>query len=265
MRTLGIDLATTDGTTGICEIDWRSRKSTVEVGRFADDLIAERVLTVQREGGWTSIDAPFGFPAAFSRSVHEWASSGRIPFETEHDIRRRLSDSYVAERQAAIKSESMPGSWNPWPLSSVVDLITPSAIRCARILTAVHNGQAVDRIGLTSRVLEAYPIAALRGWNVTTRRYKTVAADCEAVLGELCKAVRIESPVLIGRLPSGCEDDAVDAFVCALVARVVALADGSTGPEVVGDYDAAQLDTVRTEGWIHLPPAGHRLQALAAP
>jgi predicted RNase H-like nuclease len=83
-------------------------------------------------------------------------------------------------------------------------------------------------------------------------------------LGELCKAVRIESPVLIGRLPSGCEDDAVDAFVCALVARVVALADGSTGPEVVGDYDAAQLDTVRTEGWIHLPPAGHRLQALAA-
>ena len=265
MRTLGIDLATTDGTTGICEIDWASRTSTVDVGRFTDDHIAERIAATQRDRGWAAIDAPFGFPAAFSRAVHQWASAGRVPFESEHDIRRRLTDSYVAKRQAAIKSELMPGPWNPWPLSSVVDLITPSAIRCARILTAVHHGEAVDRIGLTSRVLEAYPIASLRTWNVTTKKYKTVAADCDAVLGHLCQSVEVTSPALVRPLPRGCEDDAVDAFACALIARVVALADGSTGPEAVRDYDADQLDTVRTEGWIHLPTPGHQLQELAVP
>src|SRR5438128_1051200 len=105
MRTLGIDLATTDGSTGICEIDWHDRTSTVEVGQFADEVIVGRIRDVRQRGGWISIDAPFGFPAAFTRSVQDWWTVGKVRLEADHEIQRRVSDGYVAVRQAAIKAE----------------------------------------------------------------------------------------------------------------------------------------------------------------
>lgn len=77
------------------------------------------------------------------------------------------------------------------------------------------------------------------------------------IFEELCHQAGVSCPEGLGAI----DDDAVDAFVCALVAQVVALADGAT----VDDIDAAQLDTVREEGWIHLPPRRHRLDALASP
>jgi len=260
MRTLGIDLASTAGSTGICEINWESRTSWVEVGRFQDGLLLDRVREIRASQGWSSIDAPFGFPAAFSRAVAAWCSEGAVDLDSDHDIRRRLSDAYVARRQSAIKS-TLPGGWNPWPLSSVVDLITPSVIRCARILTLVSDGDPVDRIGLRSRVVEAYPIAALRAWGVPTDRYKRNKADCERVLAHLCEHTDLRPPQLRGKLASGGDDDVVDAFVCALLARVVATAGGATDPAFVDP--PLDLEVVRSEGWIHLPPAGHRLEDLA--
>lgn len=265
MRTLGIDLATSNGSTGICEVDWRHRTATVEVGRFEDEVITARIREVRGEGGWTSIDAPFGFPAAFNRSVQNWQTAGTVPVESDHDLRRRVTDGYIAKRQAEIKAEGMPGRWNTWPLSPVVDLITPTVIRCARILAAVHDGAPIDRIGLTSRVVEAYPISVLRAWAIATNNYKNVAAHCDLIFEKLSELTAVPRPALVGRPAKGCDDDAVDALVCALLARVVALADGATGPAAAGDTYASQLDTVREEGWIHLPPPHHRLRPLAAP
>lgn len=255
MRTLGIDLATTNGSTGICEIDWHRRTSKVEVGRFADDDIVGQIRDVRGDGGWISIDTPFGFPADFARSVHAWCRDGTVPDATDDEIRYRVSERYVAERQTAFKERM--GGRSTFPLSPVASLITPTIIRCARILTKVHDGAPLDRIGLTSRVVEAYPIAALRVWRITTNRYKKVAADCRMIFEKLCHQAGVSCPEGLGAI----DDDAVDAFVCALVAQVVALADGAT----VDDIDAAQLDTVREEGWIHLPPRDHRLDALAIP
>jgi len=262
MRTLGLGLASTGGSTGICEIDWESRTSFVEVGKFDDGLIASRVKDVQADGGWTAIDAPFGFPAAFSRAVSDWFNRGTVMADSDHDIRRRISDAYVATRQAELKSGALPGGWNPWPLSSVVDLITPSVIRCARILTAVHGGQPVDRIGLNSRVVEAYPVATLRVWGVATQKYKSTASDCDLIFENLCGRAGVRRPELRGKLATGCDDDAVDAFVCALLARTVALSGGATGPARV-EKPSLELPVIETEGWIHLPPPGHRLEDLA--
>lgn len=263
MRTLGIDLATSGGKTGICEIDWQRRRSTVEVGQFPDAVIAERIRAVRDDGGWTAIDAPFGFPIAFVRSVHDWRASGQVMQEREHNIRWRLTDEFVAARQSAIKAEHLPGPWNPWPLSSVVSLITPSVIRCARILTAVHKGEPVDRVGFGSRIVEAYPIAALRAWGILTNQYKKVAADCAIIFEALCESASVSRPEVVGCVPVGCDDDALDAFVCGLIARVVAVSDGATGPTAVSEPHAPDIDTVRLEGWIHLPLAGHPLDALA--
>lgn len=265
MRTLGIDLATTEGSTGICEINWDDRTATVSVGKFTDADLAERIRSVQRAGGWTSIDAPFGFPAAFVRAVHDWDRAGTVPAETDDELRRRVTDRYVHVRQAAIKEEGrIPGGWNPWPLSSVVDLITPTVIRCARILTAVNAGSKVDRVGFESHVVEAYPISALRIWDVPTNKYKTVPDDCERIFEVLCRRTGVAHPVASGGYADSHKDDAVDAFVCALLARVVALAGGASGPEHLDDSFDASPDIVRQEGWIHMPPTGHRLELLAA-
>lgn len=261
--TLGIDLASTNGSTGICEVDWSDRTSSVEVGRFADEEIAARIRAVNRAGGWAAIDAPFGFPVAFARAVHRWHSSGTVPAATDHDIRRRITDCYVAERQAIVKAERLPGGWNTWPLSSVVDLITPSVIRCARILMSANAGAPLDRIGLTSRIVEAYPIAALRSWGVATYKYKSNGADCDTMLRDLCEQTGLRQPVIGGPLARGCEDDVVDALVCALLACTVAGAGGTTGPQAAGEGYAAQLAIIEEEGWIHLPPPGHRLDSLA--
>jgi len=262
VRTLGVDLATTDGSTGICEVDWRARTGIVEVGRFTDDLIARRIKDVRDAGGWAAIDAPFGFPAAFALAVEQWRSTGFVSPATDHAIRRRLTDEYVAARQSVVKAEHLSGGWNPWPLSSVVDLITPTVIRCARILTIVNARTPTDRVGLTSRIVEAYPVAALRCWQVPTYKYKTVAADCRLIFEDLVGRTGVREPTQRGPLRNGCDDDAVDAFVCALVARAVASSAGATGPIAAGGVYAAQLSTIREEGWIHLPPPGHSLEAL---
>jgi hypothetical protein len=44
----------------------------------------------------------------------------------------------------------------------------------------------------------------------------------------------------------GCDDDGLDGFVCALVARA-ALAGNTTGP------GPEHLEVARREGWIHVP------------
>ncbi len=192
-----------------------------------------------------------------------WDTNGRIRTESDHRIRRRLTDEYVAERQLAWKIERKESRWNPWPLSSVVDLITPSVIRCARILTELNGLDAVDRIGFRSRVVEAYPIAALRLWGVPTYNYKRTAADCGRILDDLSSRTGLARPTLDAPVARGRDDDAVDAFVCALVARAVANASGGTGPEGAGEAYGSEVETIRREGWIHLPFKGEPIEALA--
>jgi hypothetical protein len=45
---------------------------------------------------------------------------------------------------------------------------------------------------------------------------------------------------------TGCDDDALDAFICALVARAAAL-------DLAGHPTDDDLPAARREGWIHLP------------
>lgn len=101
VRTLGIDLVTTNGSTGISEIVWSTGLSTIEVPRprVANAYLLDRIRRVNetssdgdvddRAGvGWTAIDAPFGFPAAFTRGIHDWETRGVVaPSTTVTDDR----------------------------------------------------------------------------------------------------------------------------------------------------------------------------------
>lgn len=260
MQTLGIDLATTNGATGVCFIDWDTGQSQVTVGAPSNDVLRERMTSVREAGGWTAIDAPFGFPAAFSDAVAEWELSGRVGGWSDNDLIRRVTDAQVAQRQQQLKT-ALPGIWSTWPLSSVVERITPTTVRCAQLLTRVSEGP-VDRIGLTSRVVETYPIAALRLWRVSTGGYKTDPTVCRSVMARLCDATGLAPPEGFGGLGAKRLNDAVDAFACALVARAAAMSDGATGPD---GLDEVAMTKVRREGWIHLPPQSLGLDELRAP
>lgn len=271
MRTLGIDLATRNGTTGICEINWAgdARVESAAFGSPSDDDLARRIHKVIESGGWVAIDAPFGFPQAFTDAVATWGTGTPIariaeprpewigPRAPWDPINRRLTDGYVHVRLKAARAHGDASV--PWPLSAVVERITPTVIRCAELLSQTTT--MVDRVGFESRVVEAYPVAALRLWGLAASGYKgangvpgrqrLLAALQEQMsrmsLGDH-EAVLIES------------DDALDALVCALVARLAAHPDRPSGPEATGI--AFNPETIGAEGWIHLPPHGHALDSL---
>lgn len=258
MRTLGIDLATNNGSTGLCEIDWSSGASSVEVGQFADRDLVARIDAVRAQGGWVAIDAPFGFPAAFTQAVTLWDRDGVIATPDDRELIRRITDLTVKDRQEEAKAGA-GAKWFCWPLSSVVERITPTTIRCAGLLSQLSEAP-VDRVGLASRVIEVYPIASLRLWGIDTKRYKQEADDGREALAALCRRTGIATPAGLDQVPPRALDDAVDALACALMARTVATTNGQTGPS---GFTTQEVEVIRREGWIHLPPVGHRLEDLA--
>jgi Protein of unknown function (DUF429) len=271
VRTLGIDLATRNGATGVCEIDWaaRARVVSVMVGSPDDDELLNRIRSVVKTGGWVAIDAPFGFPRAFTEAVAAWSADrpisgahreppGWLSAEAPWDpINRRLTDGYVHLR---LREAHVPGDTSvPWPLSAVVERITPTVIRCAEILSRTTT--TVDRIGFGSRIVEAYPVAALRLWGFATSGYKGKHAG--PARQQLLDTLAQHSPWL--ELDGFDEslvasDDSLDGLICALVARLAAHPDRISGPGAT-EY-AMDLETIRTEGWIHLPPARYPVGAL---
>lgn len=258
VRTLGIDLATTNGSTGLCEVDWATGASLIEVGRFPDRDLVARMQAVREDGGWVAIDAPFGFPTTFTAAVRDWDGHGQITTPDARDLIRRITDIRVAERQQEAKIAA-GAKWFCWPLSAVVERITPTAIRCAGLLSSLEEGP-VDRVGLQSQVIEVYPIASLRLWGADTNHYKQDPDDSRKALRVLCARTGLAMPDGLSDVRPKVLDDVVDAFACALMARTAAMTNGRTGPD---GFTTQELDVIDREGWIHLPPAGHRLAELA--
>ena len=121
-------------------------------------------------------------------------------------------------------------------------------MRGARIQRLLETaGVPVDRSGVTGRIIEAYPSAALRVWGLSSSRYKgtTNSEACGILARELADRCGPLSATAAACL-DGCDDDGLDAFVCALVARA-ALAGNTTRPS------PGHLEVARREGWIHVP------------
>ena len=240
LRTLGIDLSADPAKTGACEIDW-SAGTVVFVGLAATDdvLVAAAVPS-----DMTAIDVPLGWPDAFVDAVvahHKgkaWPPSSVVPPLDRVPLRYRLTDRVV-----------IAGGGRPLSVSS--DLIGVAAMRGARLQhRLLAAGVPVDRSGLTGRVVEAYPAAALRAWGLASSGYKgrANAAACRSLAGELSARCGQLGRAATAAL-EGCDDNGLDAFVCALVARAV-LAGQTTRPA------GEEVDVARREGWIHVPTAG---------
>jgi hypothetical protein len=266
-HTLGIDLASQPRDTAACEIVWTA-DGRGEVLHITDRLTDSALLDML-EGPVTKvgIDAPFGWPLEFIDALVAYRDRGEwpVPPDDPQGIQGRLVLRETDREVLRVTGIPQTGDTAPrkgkQPMSVTTSWLAFPAMRCARLLAEVGRraGGPVDRSG-AGRFVEVYPDAALRQWGLSPaawtedpgsykgsepaaleRRERLVDALLEATAGWL----EIESGLV-----SFCkrDDDALDALVCALVARAAEL--GATEPPPVDSRVASQ------EGWIHLPMRG---------
>lgn len=233
MRTLGIDFAAEPKNTACCVIDWDA--TTVQMLRrpLADDELVASIADVDV----AAIDVPLGWPEAFVRAIAEHHAGGLWPVEHDgrEELRLRTTDRFIRQHGA-----------NPLSVSS--DRIGAAAMRAGRLQRLLAEaGVEVDRSGVSGRVVEVYPAAALRVWGFRSNGYK--GKSKRAVVTDLCTTVLARFGaigVAASEVLHGCDDDEFDAFICAVLARAA-----RTGHTIAPSAD--QLAAARREGWIHLP------------
>lgn len=235
MLTAGIDLAAEPDRTASAIVEWQDKTAAVvdvTVG-VTDDQAVQAVMRATKAG----IDCPFGWPERFVDLVvaHRNATLP-APESADRSWRRDLvlreTDRHIHRRTGLT------------PLSVSADRIGHVALRCAALLARLAaSGVDCARDG-SGRVAEVYPAGALRQWGLPHRGYKRIAN--ESARHRLVDSLAGHSRLAMGAAEQECRrsDDALDAVVSALVARAVFL--GLTEP-------AQNIESARTEGWIHLP------------
>lgn len=239
MLTVGVDLSAEPTNTWAATLLWQPGRATL-VGlesKVGNPRIVEMAAGVDKVG----VDCPLGWPAPFLDFVAEHMSGDVLappggPIEWRRALAYRTTDLDVA-RATGLR-----------PLSVAADRIAHAAMRCAALLAELSAaGIAIDRSGVTGAVVEVYPAASLRRWDLTHRGYKHRANL--PILDRLVTSLLSAAPWLdLATFESTCRasDDAFDAVVAALSARAAAC--GLTAPP-----SAQQLAIARGEGWIAIP------------
>lgn len=236
METVGVDLAAAARGTALARVQWQPGGAVVldvTVGVEDDEIVAALRSPVAKVG----IDCPLGWPKAFVELVVAHTED-TLPADVAGvpgwrvPLVARATDRHVREHLGMI------------PLSVSADLIGHTALRCAALLAQARvRGVDVARDG-SGVVAEVYPAAALKVWGLPHRGYKGASRMQER--GRLVDALLELAPWLdLGEHEPLVRrsDHALDAVVCALVARAVAL----------GFTDPPTTRLAMREGWIHVP------------
>jgi len=240
MRTVGIDLSANPAKTGACTIDWAAGAVTFIDRPATDAQLVEAIA----DADMTGIDIPLGWPDGFVDAVsahHDaaaWPVADVEPPGDRERLRFRTTD--IVTRDGGAQ-----------PLSVSTDRIGVAAMRGARLQHLLRQaGVPVDRSGIAGKIAGIYPAAALRRWKLTSSGYKgrPNAAACQILARELTARCGPLATAVEARL-EGCDDDALDSVVSAIVARAV-LQRQTKHP------DGDQLELARREGWIHVPTVG---------
>jgi hypothetical protein len=218
MLTVGIDLASQDKNTAACEIDWDTREV-----RIHHPVTFGGMLALLGKPGFAAIDAPFGWPDAFRFAIDGWSESGRWTHGDQRDPLRF--------RETDLRLEGVP-------LSVTSDRIAITAMRCAQLLAAHVGDTPLDRV--RGPVIEAYPAAAMRAWGFSIRGYRRSREMREDILARLAEGIGFPLPEVAVET-----DHALDALVCALVARAA--------DQRATQMPAELTEQIRREGWIHVP------------
>jgi predicted nuclease with RNAse H fold len=232
-----VDLAAEPKKTAVAVLQWTGRSAVVE--HLAVDQSDKQIVDLIVASDKAGIDCPLGWPEPFIEFLNAQRAGEPVP---PNDIAARRALAYRTT-DLALKAES-----GVLPLSVAADLIGHTAMRAAGILSALAaRGCPVDRSG-AGLVVEVYPAAALRFWQLYRPRYK--GPGSAQVRDELVSNLLIAMPALtIGAAEVALcrqSDDALDAVVCALIARAAALGQATTPT-------ADQARAAAQEGWIAVP------------
>jgi predicted nuclease with RNAse H fold len=235
MRTVGIDLAAEPAKTAVAVIDWSPGAAVVRsvALKQTDDDIADLVEHAHKVG----IDCPLGWPEPFIEFLSAQRDGAQLK---PHDLEGRRLLTYRETDRAVV------AGGGPRPLSVAADRIGHAALRAAGLLGQLGRERRVDRAG-GGLVVEVYPAAALRHWGLNHTKYK--GGEAKAERKKLIKELTSKLTALdFGDTKAACvdSDDALDAVVCALIARAAALGE-ATRP------DQEQAKLAATEGWIAVP------------
>ena len=236
-RTVGVDLAAQDTTTGLAVLDWTSR--SVRVAHLQVGTSNGQIHAAAAAAAVVGIDCPLGWPAGFTDLLIAHRSRTVQPGAGSDSAARRS----LAYRRTDFVVHQLTGRW---PLSVSADLIGYPAMRVTGLLAGwPAEAHPLRRSGIGSPVAEVYPAAALSRWGLPSRGYK----NDPAVRSVLIQALLRQAPWLdLGSTAGLCERsaDALDAVIAALVAGAV-----HRGRTIVpGGADVVLADE---EGWIHLP------------
>lgn len=233
MITLGIDMASQAQRTAACRLRWEVGQATIlaiKSGVTNDEF----QMLIQEPADKIGIDVPLGWPTAFVEAVSRHAVGEPFGSACAHDLAYRATD-----RELGCKGHG-------WPLSVSADRIAYPAMRAARLLGDLGT---IDRSG-RGRLVEVYPAAALRAWELPHRGYKGFVN--RGRLKELLTALRAKVPWLVVTSDQWAQltndDNCADALIASLVARSAAL--GLCEP-----IPPDQLERAMREGWIAVPQA----------
>ncbi len=187
-----------------------------------------------------ALDCPLGWPDAFLAFLIEHRDGVVTRREGagvawRRDLSQRATDQHV-QRTSGVR-----------PLSVSADRIGAVAMRAAGLQSALaEQGRPVERAG--GWLVEVYPAAALKHWGLAHQSYKSKAkAESRAVLvTELVERTRPWLDWAGHDETCRASDDALDAVLCAVLARLTAFGRTDPAPDEL-------RDRASREGWIHLP------------
>lgn len=237
MITCGVDLSSQSADTALAVIDWGSvspRLVQLEVG--VDD---EAILEAAQDSDVMAIAAPFGWPDSFI----EFIVSNRTGFvPNPRRVATTSGRNRIMYRTTDQRLREMLGLKL---LPSTSSTLAGATLRCAGILARMREmGIEVSRAG-GGRVVEAYSPASLVAWGLDEPKYKTTPAARVRIVEQASRRVSLD--LADHRATCMESDDALDALVCALTARAVAIGLWRA------PLDPDEVEHAPTEGWVCIP------------
>jgi hypothetical protein len=237
MLIAGLDLSAEPKGTALAVLEVSStgvKLQSLELGLLDSQIVAASAQ-VQKLG----IDCALGWPIEFIDFLQQQANPNMQAqkFEGSIELRRTLA---YRETDRMVREVT-----KRWPLSVSTDRLGMAAIRCAGLLSAIAaTGANASRAG-DGLVVEVYPAASMRIWQLDSAGYRNDADVRARLLRDLCAAapwleVAGHEPLLIA------SHDAFDSLIAALATLAV----------VVGHATALaenMRERARVEGWVHLP------------
>lgn len=246
---LGVDLAVNLRDTGLCQLISRGDELAAvfpAIPETDDDLL--NLIAAEEEV--VGIDVPLGWPADFAAAVARYMAGPDGQWTEDED---EFAASYfrLRETDKALVAYGATQDVKLSPMSITADKLGAPAMKAAWIMSELSRRDdsfTVDRTGREGMIVEVYPAAAIKLWQLDFPKYKNLSAIESAAALATCREKIAAQGLPISGIGGLTTEHQLDALICALVARAA-----RRNLTVVPDPARHSWATLSVEGWIHAP------------